>query len=91
MLYIRYREGGERIKRTTILSSYIPALIDKLAAAPTIREFYVGETLLKHHKSFGADFDPSRLVDAAEALMGNRKDGASQQILATPLDHGGEG
>ncbi len=66
-MHVIYRDGGARTERVNFYPGEIGPFLASLSDAPIIRSIECAELLVKSRKSFGADYDPSRWLDALKA------------------------
>lgn len=63
VVWIIYREWQEHTRIVTMPAGTIAGFVEKLLDAPTVRQVHVAELWFKGRKSFGVDYDPSKLMD----------------------------
>lgn len=73
MLRIIYREWQERVEVVHFAPGLILPFVDKLLAAPQIRQVFVSEMLFHGRKSFGADYDPERMFEFLKSAADDLK------------------
>jgi len=73
MLWIIYREWQEKVQIVTLEAGTIGPFVDSLMAAPMIRQVHVAELWFKGRKSFGIDYDPTRMSDFLEKVVAEHK------------------
>lgn len=68
MVWIIYREWQERTQSVTLNAGMISDFIEKMMAAPEVRQVHVAELWFKGRKSFGVDYDPAKVFEFLKSV-----------------------
>jgi len=71
LVRIIYREWQEKCEVVHLNAGMIGPFVQKLMAAPLVRQVFVAELCFKGRKSFGADYDPDKLFEFIKSAAKN--------------------
>ena len=63
LVWIIYRGWQERTQVITLNAGMIGDFVEKMMAAPEVRQVHIAEFWFKGRKSFGVDYDPSKMME----------------------------